>query len=98
MVNTNIAAIRRAKTISSVVPNSGNWWATTGSMSPSENWTLAARTDDDAAAAKNRATYTMPVTSWMFDKRMLTRRDEPSIHMRNATMNQMNAMPAKGIR
>ena len=29
---------------------------------------------------------------------MLTRRDVPSIHIRNATTNQMKAMPANGMR
>jgi hypothetical protein len=33
-----------------------------------------------------------------FDWRMLRRDEVPSIHIRSATMNQMNAIPAKGIR
>jgi hypothetical protein len=44
------------------------------------------------------ATYRMPLTSWIFERRASMRRVLASIHIRSATMNQTKAMAARGMR
>ena len=97
-MNTNIAAIRIAKKSSTVLPKIGNCRAVTGSMGPSANWTLLARTDVAAAPAKNIATNMIPLMSCRFDCRLLSRLVDAAAHSRRATMNHRNAMPANGSR
>ncbi len=98
IARTNIAAIRNANTKISALPNTGNSCATMSSTGPSANSTLNASTDPAAADANNIATYNVPATSWTLDISTLTRRAAPWTHIRIATTNQMNAMPANGIR
>ncbi len=98
LVNTNIAAMRMAKNRITVLPKIGNWRAATGSIGPSANCTLLARTDIAAAPTKNKATNTMPLMSWRFDCRLLSRFVDAADHKRSATMNHRKAIPANGSR
>ena len=77
---------------------SGNWRATTGSTGAAENSTLVAMAALAAAATKKRPRKTMPLTNWTLESRTLSCRTLTLIHIRRATMNHINAMPAKGIR
>lgn len=63
----------------------------------SVNSTLIATTELAAAETKKSVMYTIPEISWRLDWRTLRRCELPSSHIRRATMNQTNAIPANGI-
>ena len=98
VVNTNIAAMRIAKKIISVLPKVLNWRAAAGSIAPSAYCTLTATTELAAAPTNAMATNRMPLTSCRLDCRAFRRRPDAASHIRSVTMNHRKAIPENGRR